>query len=710
MSIVKSLEGNVLEGWERGRTENGIPYYINHKEEATQWDHPEMTRILEELQKYNTIKYAAYRTAEKLRHLITALRLNLIRWTLVDKALAENRYFSAYGTETLNCYRLEAILFTLCEMGQTDMACTGQSAVHAELILNLILNMFDTDRKEGVPLLITAIVLGILCSGRLLEKYKYICHHFIDKTNFLMKKHIQIILQTLAKIPEFLGEKLSFGTHLVLPALESCCQQNCGLSEEGFLEWLFREPQTLVWMPTFARLKASELVIHPVRCSVCKLYPIVGLRYCCLHCLKYDCCQNCFFRGRISKGHKLTHQMREYCQPTSSWEETKTLLKALKNKLNRNGTRVKTSYLPIVSLEPKSVENSLVPVPSHRSTPSTLRKEVNSDYDYPRSPALTGEHQRELQSIIVRLEDENRHISKEIDKFHHSEGSSGGDSRSSGGSNWEGGAPLQRDFVLARQELLEDHAHQMELQIKRLKQLLRFISWGEPVPQCFDSPDMPLPLAPPEHLWMESTPLEGRNHIPPQQWSPFVKLQTELDNLERLTSGLQENSKNNFQPSKSRRSCRGVSFTDRLESNHFQRQGSVRPKMQQPVIQPVYSYIPQCDSLSIYDNCTPPFHRSHLPNGRAHFQDSDVVGRMLRSPGADSRVSLPQLPPPQKTVSHLDAELQNIIEQLERVLPNSSSPSLLPEEKAKVMQAVTEVEEAMTQLLGNHVHKGQQKI
>ena len=27
-------------GWERGRTEENIPYYMNHAEESTQWDHP----------------------------------------------------------------------------------------------------------------------------------------------------------------------------------------------------------------------------------------------------------------------------------------------------------------------------------------------------------------------------------------------------------------------------------------------------------------------------------------------------------------------------------------------------------------------------------------------------------------------------------------------------------------------------------------------
>ena len=36
-------------------------------------------------------------------------------------------------------------------------------------------------------------------------------------------------------------------------------------------------------------------------------------RYRCLKCFNFDMCQNCFFSGRIVKGHKLSHPMQEYC-------------------------------------------------------------------------------------------------------------------------------------------------------------------------------------------------------------------------------------------------------------------------------------------------------------------------------------------------------------------------------------------------------------
>ena len=50
------LSEALAKGWERGQ-EDGIPYFINHKEQRTQWDHPEFTDLMESLLEINTVKY-----------------------------------------------------------------------------------------------------------------------------------------------------------------------------------------------------------------------------------------------------------------------------------------------------------------------------------------------------------------------------------------------------------------------------------------------------------------------------------------------------------------------------------------------------------------------------------------------------------------------------------------------------------------------------
>ena len=54
------LNAALLDGWERGM-EEGIPYFINHREQRTQWDHPEFTDVMESLLEMNTVKFSAYR-------------------------------------------------------------------------------------------------------------------------------------------------------------------------------------------------------------------------------------------------------------------------------------------------------------------------------------------------------------------------------------------------------------------------------------------------------------------------------------------------------------------------------------------------------------------------------------------------------------------------------------------------------------------------
>lgn len=89
------------------------------------------------------------------------------------------------------------------------------------------------------------------------------------------------------------------------------------LQATHFLSWLQQEPQSMVWLPVLHRLAAAETAKHQAKCNICKQFPIIGFRYRCLKCFNFDMCQGCFFAGRVTKTHKFTHPMQEYCTAVS---------------------------------------------------------------------------------------------------------------------------------------------------------------------------------------------------------------------------------------------------------------------------------------------------------------------------------------------------------------------------------------------------------
>ena len=106
------------------------------------------------------------------------------------------------------------------------------------------------------------------------------------------------LLATLAQLPNFLGESTSFGDHMISAAASQCFEVGAEdkdkvssavissansansqlLTEADLMRWLLREPQMIVWLPTFYRLLSAKAVRHGIRCANCKIKDINGMR------------------------------------------------------------------------------------------------------------------------------------------------------------------------------------------------------------------------------------------------------------------------------------------------------------------------------------------------------------------------------------------------------------------------------------------------
>lgn len=535
LSSMPGLLGSVEPPWERAVALNKVPYYINHKTETTQWDHPKMTELYHQIAELNNIKYSAYRTAMKLRCIQRASSLDLVTLTNILSSLDQHNLKNAANEALIGVPEMVKVLSTVydnIEIPADSSMISSEFCV--DLTLNWLLNVYDSGRVGKIRVLSFKIGLVTMSRAHLEDKYKYMFRLVADGNGVMDHKKLGLLLHDSLQIPRQLGEIASFGGSNIEPSVRSCFskageKQTIDCAE--FIAWLSEEPQSIVWLPTLHRMAASEAVKHKAKCSICKEYPIVGFRFRCLKCFNYDLCQSCFWSGRVSHEHRLTHPMHQYCLSTTSGEDVLDFFAMVRNKFKKrrykNKPPKKLGYLPIqtvmegVNLETPSmlspqqnvnheVHNRLgmfahrlaeAESESGKYNPHDLDEEHQLIAQYcqslksdttiaPKSPtqivmALDAVEKEDLEAELLKLEEENRDLQEEYERLKSIRDQSGVASEDS--SDASTGGQQNRDSELlaeakllrqhkgrleARMQVLEDHNRQLEAQLQRLRQLL----------------------------------------------------------------------------------------------------------------------------------------------------------------------------------------------------------------------------------------------
>ncbi|EEB13705.1 dystrophin, putative [Pediculus humanus corporis] len=517
------LSASVESPWERATTATKVPYYINHEQETTHWDHPKMLELMTSLSELNEIRFSAYRTAMKLRAVQKRLCLDMIPLSAALEAF-DNHGLRAQNDKLLDVPDMVTVLRSMYEKSNDKSEKLNLPLV-LDLVINWLLNVYDSQRTGQIRVLSFKVGIVLLSKGHLEEKYRYLFRLIADPSRMADQRKLGLLLHDCVQLPRNLGEVAAFGGSNIEPSVRSCFGPDKEQIEAvHFLSWVQQEPQSLVWLPVLHRLAAAEGARHQAKCNICKDYPILGFRYRCLKCFNFDMCQNCFFSGRKAKNHKLNHPMQEYCTTTTSGEDVRDFTRALRNKFKSKRyfkKHPRVGYLPVQTVLEGDALESPAPSPQHSMLPhqemhSRLelfashlaevehRKRSNStpdsedehqliaqycqslngrigDSSVPRSPvqvmvAIDQDQREELEAMIRELEEENATLQAEYERLRSKQtpGSTPEEINLSG-NDMIAEAKLLREHkgrLEARMQILEDHNRQLEAQLQRLRQLL----------------------------------------------------------------------------------------------------------------------------------------------------------------------------------------------------------------------------------------------
>ncbi|XP_036109186.1 dystrotelin [Molossus molossus] len=285
----------------------------------------------------NSIENSIYRTAFKLRSVQTMCQLDLIDSSQIQDVLLRGSFWEARQSP-LSVQHLFQALQELFQRVREKPGHTHPRA--AELTLSLLTTLYDSTGTGFLQLAPAAAALIALSGDSPLTKYRALFQLYAannrggyDAGARMTRRVLRNLLTDLQQIPTVVGESRALCS--VDSATRSCFQGvlSPAIKEEKFLSWLQSEPPILLWLPTCYRLSATEMVTHPVRCRICRNFPITGQRYRCLKCLNFDICQVCFLSGLHSKSHQKSHPVVEQCVQMSAKENTKLLLGTLRNNL-----------------------------------------------------------------------------------------------------------------------------------------------------------------------------------------------------------------------------------------------------------------------------------------------------------------------------------------------------------------------------------------
>nr|NP_001122363.1 zinc finger protein ZF(ZZ)-4 [Ciona intestinalis]FAA00206.1 TPA: zinc finger protein [Ciona intestinalis] len=352
---------------------------------------------------FHDIKFSVYRTSLKLGRIQDAFHLRGITTTTLYSKVKKlilnktNTSIDNVTTEGMNYEELEGLVRSLYHDSLSKV-----SKKLCECLCTLVFQTFQDFTENRVSVIAVVLFFIILGGEELVKKYKLLFSLYSGSLRMLTRSRCGLMLAHCVRLTDVVGEDINFGN--ISSAIASCFSGVLGasISEQQLLQWLFKEPQSLVWLPTMHRLNLAKSSVHEVQCAECKIRPIIGLRFQCLKCLDYDTCHHCFLtQSNSSRSHKLNHPRQEYCTPAGGREKVNAFARTIRNIVTKRYKQkpLSSSFLPI--------DQS----PSSDNVVMETRDKLNESSDFVEINHLAAAEREELEKLVSKLKEENDKMS-----------------------------------------------------------------------------------------------------------------------------------------------------------------------------------------------------------------------------------------------------------------------------------------------------------
>jgi hypothetical protein len=276
----------------------------------------ELQALIDEMrmQDFDSIRFATYRTACKLRFVQTKTNVHLVDiWNMIE-SFRENGLNAMAMNSHLKISRLELLLTSVFHSLNKRLPTAQHIDTDKSIstLLSFLLGAFDRQRIGRLTVFCVKVAMATLCAGKLVDKLRYIFSQISDTNGIMEHAKFAEYLQYVLALPTSVFEAPTFGFSET--ALNQCFKRDEPINLNQFLDIIMSDacPPCLMWLPLLHRMAAVEHVYHPVVCDSCQVRAFTGFRYKCQRCPNYQLCQSCFWRGQVSKQHKNDHEMKEY--------------------------------------------------------------------------------------------------------------------------------------------------------------------------------------------------------------------------------------------------------------------------------------------------------------------------------------------------------------------------------------------------------------